>query len=203
MVVPDESSWTLLSPGGSGEEGLLVTLAKANVELFAAAAAGSSCGKNPAAPSPSLTWWPRLAERVDFPPPPPPRSGDPLDLLDGDSETAVAWDDYDKDYSDLPRFAAEGVNSAEAALRLQDSGGGGGGSGNGGGTFSGVVSSSSGGENFDRALRRSLSCADDSRRRHRAERLREMRREVISKGEEAGKKLVEREEGEEKKEESL
>ena len=183
MVVPDESTWTLLTPRGLGEEGLLVTLTKANVELFAAAAAS---GKS-SVPSPSLTWWPRLAERVNFP------------LGDGESdlsdETAVAWDDYEKDYSDLPRFAAEKVNAAEAALRLQDSSagsgsaGGGSGSSGGSGTFSGVLA----GGGLDRALRRSLACADDSRRRHRVERLREMRREVISRGEEAGRKLKKRE----------
>lgn len=169
MVVPDESTWTLLSPGGLGEEGLLVTLAKANVELFAATAAASSSSSS--APSPSLTWWPRLASRVDAPPPLGRRSDDE----ENGDETAVAWDDYEKDYSDLPAFAAERVSAAEAALRLQDSssGGGSGGSCVGGATaFSGVVSSAG----LDRALRRSLACVDDSRRRHRAERLREMRR---------------------------
>ena len=194
MVVPDESTWTLLAPGGVGEEGLLVTLAKANAELFAAAASprSSSAAAAAAAPSPSLTWWPRLAERVDFPP--PPRGSDlgggggGEGGEGGDDETAVAWDDYEKDYSDLPRFAAERINAAEAALRLQDpsgsaGGGAGGGSGGGDATFTGVVASGG----LDRALRRSLTCADDSRRRHRAERLREMRREAISRGEAAGR----------------
>ena len=107
MVVPDESTWTLLEPGGEGEEGLLVTLTKANVELFA-----SCCGEGgraaAAAPSPSLTWWPRLAKKGS-------KNGSDPD----DDETAVAWDDYENDYSDLPGFAAEKINAAEAAARLE------------------------------------------------------------------------------------
>lgn len=66
-VVPDESVWTL-APG----EGLVLTLAKANVEL--AASGGAAHGD---------TWWPRLFTH----------------------HPAMAWDDDDKDLSDLPQGA--------------------------------------------------------------------------------------------------
>ena len=163
-----------------------MTLTKANVSLFASFCDDSETTSS--SPSPSLTWWPRLAAAKKVKDGDGDGDGDEND--DDDDETAVAWDDYEKDYSDLPSSAAERVSACEAALRLGEEEPGSAG-GSGGSVGSGSVAV------VDRCLRRSLACADDSRRRHRAQRLREMRREVISRGEEAGRRRKE------EKEESL
>ena len=109
-IVPAECAWT--HGGGEGEDGTLLLLSKANLELWADVT------------QPATTWWPRLV------------AGD-------GGGTHVEWDDFSKDYSDLPPAAAaaeasEAVSAADRAI-----------------------------DGADRALRRVLREADGARRRAR------------------------------------
>jgi len=96
-IVPGESTWTF--GGGVGEDGLVLGLAKANLELLAGGAGAKAAD----------TWWPRLLRERD--------GGEAAKADD------VAWDDYDKDYSDLPApflAAAAAVEAASVAERCAE-----------------------------------------------------------------------------------
>jgi hypothetical protein len=84
MIVPSECAWS--AGGGGGDDGFVLHLAKANVEVWARPAGGGAAA-----------WWPQL-----------------LAGPDGAAATGVEWDAYDKDYSDLPPPAAALVAGEEA-----------------------------------------------------------------------------------------
>ena len=93
MIVPSECAWT--HGGGTGEDGCVLHIAKANLEAWADPAKGGAA-----------TWWPAL-----------------LAGPDGAAATAVEWDAYDKDYSDAPppvAEVAEGEDARAASERARD-----------------------------------------------------------------------------------
>ena len=96
-IVPGESTWA--AGNGAGEDGLVLGLVKANLELLA--------GGEAAPATPADTWWPRLTAA----------GGGGVDGAGDGEPGGLAWDDYDKDYSDLPApyLAAEAAASAAAA----------------------------------------------------------------------------------------
>lgn len=122
MIVPSECAWT--HGGGVGEDGCVLHIAKANLEAWADPAKGGAA-----------TWWPSL-----------------LAGPDGAAATAVEWDAYDKDYSDVPApvaVVAEREEERSASERARDA--------------------------ADRELRRVLREEDAARRRARQAALHELR----------------------------
>ncbi|GBF98648.1 hypothetical protein Rsub_11642 [Raphidocelis subcapitata] len=136
-VAPRGSGWA--HGGGEGEEGCVVTLAKMNLELFERRAplcfGLASCPHFVFPWRHSECWWPRLFEG------------------DGHAAQAVAWDDADKDYSDLPP-AIEALRLREAARE------------------DGARREAA----ADKALRARLQGLEDRRRAERQERLAALRR---------------------------